>query len=295
MPGFGSGSFGSGPFGAFDWSKQVLFKDLPDIDRRLDAAEAENRLEKFTDSIRPSFDTLLRFTRNFGDLRDPDRVRTQFDDKIDVTIVSTAVAIEGRTLDVLILDPAPLPLDGVSLGWVLKDLDGTEFVVNSVHKLRDVGPTVEVVGSAVTPVAGDATLRPATLIGLLGQDYGIEVDFHEPAGFQRSSIRNAVQWLDLKGSEKSYDILGKIAGYRATPFPLWRLSLPIPDALPPGSVFEIPIGSGKFYTELDPVRGFFDEIAADTIPTDLFCFETLDWTSLGIKPPDPSPPDWSQS
>lgn len=296
MPGFGSGPFGSGPFGSFDWSKEVLFNDLPDIDRQLDKETAQgNRLEKYSDSVKGVFDELLSFARNFGSLRDPDTVRTQFQEVINLTLLSSSTTTDGRVIEVVVEDLTPTdpfdPLGSTSVGWILTDSDGRQFTVNAVHKLRTGGPVLELKGAAVEPMTeadgaglGAATVRPPALIDLLARDFGIRIDEHEPEGFQRSQVRNVVQWLDLKGSQKSYDILGKISGYRVTAFGLWRVD-PVPDALPATSIFESPIGSGKFYTELDPTRGFFDEIAADTIPTDLFCFEELDWITDLITPP----------
>ena len=107
------------------------------------------------------------------------------------------------------------------------------------------------------------------MLALLGSDYGVDVDTHEAEAFQRSGVRNVTQWLDLKGTEKSYDILGKLAGYRITPYGMW--SVPSPDGLPAGSVFEI---GGNYYTDLEPRRPLFDEIPADIIPADSYCFDT---------------------
>jgi hypothetical protein len=296
VPGFGAYPFGAGPFGQYDWAKQTLFRDIPEIDRRLDAESPQDgRLEKWSDSVKEVFDEVLGFARDFGSLRDPDTVRTQFQGILNVTLLSATTTADGRVIEVVVDDPDPndplVPLESTSVGWILTDSDGREFTVNAVHKLHESGPLVELKGTAVEPVTeatspgnGDATLRPPALIGLLGKDFGIEIDQHEAEAFQRSAVRDVVQWLDLKGAAKAYDILGKISGYRVTPLGLWRVD-PVPDALPSESVFEAPLGSGKFYTELDPTRGFFDEIAADTIPLDFFCFETPDWDTDLITPP----------
>ena len=272
MPGFGGGSFGYGPFGRHDWAKHVLFNDLPYPDRQLDAVTGR-RLEKFADSIKPSFDFLLKKTMNFGDLRDADRVRTQFNENIAVEIVSSVAA--GRVIEVTLLNTDPLdpfdPLGGSGVGWILEDASGREYRVNAVHKTQP--HVVEVTGVTELPTNGAATLRPPALIDLLGADYGIEVDRHEPEAFQRSSVRNAVQWFDLKGSAKSYDILGKIAGYRVSALGLWSLEGTF-DAIPSTHVFELPAGSGLFYTDMSPLRPLYDDVAADVVPADVMCWET---------------------
>ncbi len=284
MPGFGDGPFGYGPFGRFDWAKQVLFRDLPERPDRAIDAETGRPLERFADALAPSFNYLLLKAENFGDLRDSDTVRTQFNERIDVEIVSAESV--GRVIEVTLDDPDPTdpfnPLGETSLGWILTDSTGRTFLVNAVHKLRP--NVVEVVGVSELPAVGDATLRPPSLIELLGADFGIEVDFHEPEAFQRSSVRNLVQWLDLKGTAKGYDILGKISGYRVTALGLWSIELPVPSALPSDHVYEIPVGSGNWYTDIAPDRPNFDEVAADVVPIDTFCWE------VGYRnPPGASP------
>lgn len=452
MPGFGFGPFGSDPFGEFGWSKQVLFRDLPEIDRRIDAQTAGNPLETTMAVFQLPFDDLLRFTRDFGDLRDALRVRTLFTHQLSVNLIRAVPAGDGRTIEVLVdkVDPTdPFePLFDTSIGWVLESNDGREFIVNAVHKLREAGPTIELQGAAVTPSTalsnadpltgtvqfvngsttvvgvgtaflaevapgqliaqagsfdfgvvlsvtnnfsleltapysaastgpgrlavvatvadGSAVLRPPSLIEYLGADFGIDVDRYDPEAFQRSSVFNVEQWLNLKGTERAYDIIGKIAGYRVVALGLWRIGTftnlsgtvsfmtgsnivtgvgtaflteaisglfiapgitiqagvistviddftiqlsapyagptvdtesavmyetPIPSALDVNSIFESPVGSGKVYTTTDPVRPNFDEVAADVIPLDYFCFETPDWTTDGIEPPSPPLPD----
>jgi hypothetical protein len=300
VPGFGSGPFGSGPFGRFDWSKQVLYRDLPPEDRRLDQLpENNNRLEKFSDSIRPSFDYLLKKASDFPSLRDPDTVPTRFNGLIPVTITAVDAEASEQTINVTLNAPDPSdpfdPLGDSTIGWVLEDDNGRQFTVNSIQKLDADGsvvPVVEVFGINEPPVVGAATLRPPSLIELLGADFGIQVDQNEPESFQRSSVRNVTQWLDLKGTAKAYDIIGKIAGYRITARGLWRLPSVIPSAVPAANLFEIPTGSGKWYSDLAPTRPSFDDVVADAIPLDLFCYEEPTWsTDFPSGPPMPLPAD----
>ncbi len=274
-----------------------MFEDLPEIDRTLDkTAEGGGRLEKFSEAAQPLFEEMLLKAINFGDLRDPDKVRTQFQGKFTVTPLSAAAAPGGRTIEVFFSDPDPsdplVPLGETSVGWIFLDAEGSEFTVNSVHKLDDRGPVLELSGTTLPSTEAelgvglaDATLRPPGLISLLGADYGLSVDTHEPEAFQRSGIRNVSQWLTLKGTVKSYDILGKIAGYRAVPLGLWGLGDPVPANVPSDHLFELPIGSGSFYTDLDPSRAFFDEVGADIIPLDMYCYETPNWVTDVIEPP----------
>lgn len=452
MPGWGSGPFGSGPFGEYPWSKQTLFRDLPEIDRRIDQQISGNPLETTMAVFQGPFDELLRFVREVGDLRDALRVRTQFQGVITVNLIKAVPSGDGRTIEVLVDNPNPEdpfdPLFKTSIGWILEGNEGREFVVNEVHKLHASGPTLILKGAAETPATalsnavdltgtleftegsatvtgvgtaflaevaagqvvapkgtfdtgfvgnvidnftieltapfegastgagrlsvvatvadGAAVLRPPSLIETFGEDFGIEVDRHEPEAFQRSSVFNVEQWLNLKGAQRSYDIIGKIAGYRVTAIGLWRIGEitrltgtvnftfgsnivtgvgtsflseaspglfitpdiglqeavinqviddftielivpytgptvasttailfdePLPAAIDNDTIFESPFGSGKLYTSTDPYRPNFDEVAADVVPVDYFCFETPDWTTNGITPPDPPPPD----
>jgi len=275
VPGFGSGPFGGGPFGRYDWARKVLWLDLPEEpDRRLDSEDPLHPLEGWQESVMPLFEETLGFAIDFEHLRDPDDVRTKFQDVITgLTITSSAVETTGRTSRVEFNDPDPNdplePLQATSVGWILTDSEGDEFTVNQVHKLS----TAVIIQGNVLPATGSATLRPPSLIGELGADYGITVDQYDPEQFQRSSVRNAWQWLAVKGTDLGYDIVAKIAGYRVTALPLYRISAGWVASLPPDRVFEIPIGSGIYYTDLDPTRALFDEVAADIIPTDVFCWE----------------------
>lgn len=72
MPGFGHGPFGHMAFGEWWWSRYVLYDLIPAVYRDRDT---EGFLDKFAESLRPSFDGLRRKIRDFGDIRDPLLVR----------------------------------------------------------------------------------------------------------------------------------------------------------------------------------------------------------------------------
>jgi len=73
LPGFGHTPFGNTPFGEWWWSRYVLYELIPSIYRDQDSS---GFLEKFSESLRPSFDQLRRKARDFGEMRDPLLVRT---------------------------------------------------------------------------------------------------------------------------------------------------------------------------------------------------------------------------
>jgi hypothetical protein len=73
VPGFGSGPFGNFAFGEWWWSRYVLYDLIPSIYREQDT---DGFLEKYAESLRPSFDQLRRKIRDFGEMRDPLLART---------------------------------------------------------------------------------------------------------------------------------------------------------------------------------------------------------------------------
>lgn len=79
MPGFGSGPFGSGAFGQYNWSRRVLFLSAPEIHRTVDLDNGEY-FRLYTEAQGASFENLRLKIANFADLRDPRRVRTRYDE-----------------------------------------------------------------------------------------------------------------------------------------------------------------------------------------------------------------------
>jgi len=76
MPGFGHDPFGHDPFGEAPWSRITLWKLIPELHRSQDTS---GLLQAFAEGLFPSFDVLRRDIRDFEDLRDPLKVRTQYD------------------------------------------------------------------------------------------------------------------------------------------------------------------------------------------------------------------------
>jgi len=294
--GFGSGFFGDGPFGAFDWAKQVLFYDLPSVDRQADREDGGGTLENWADSQAGLFRDLLESAIGLETLRDPDDVRTQYQENISVRLTSAVVEEDGLTVRVEVEDTDPsdpfVPLGDTSVGWILTDSDGREFIVTDIHKLSDAfiikGNILPNTGAS--PV-GDATLRPPSIIEYLGNDYGVEIDQHDPESFQRAIVRNAWQLYAAKGAQRGYEIVGKMAGYDVVAVPLWRLCGDSFDPLAPNQIFEIPENSGNYYTNQPPTRPSFDDVSLDAVPLDMMCWDTPNWTTDAIEPPAGPLPD----
>jgi len=296
MPGFGSGPFGSAPFGEYYWSERTFWLDIPETDRVRDE-KAESFLRYFADTIKPQFDGYREAVRDVFDCMNPLAARTRFTDRREVHVVSQEVGDGYVTLEIDAAD-ADL-LIGAGRGWVVEsqDLDFKTWFVERVYKQLDhpsysTPTTPQVIVKADHAIFAEASLplavylRPQSIIPFLGKNYGLDVDEYEPDEFQRSSVFNHDQWYMLKGHQSAYEVLGKISGFDITVHHLFRLRCGMEARIPALDRFEIPAGSGKWYTFIEPYRPVFDEVGADAIsvlmgvkpiPTDLLCFET-EWT-----------------
>lgn len=78
MPGFGGGPLGGDPAGQFNWTRKVLYELAPEIYRTADL-EQEEFFRRYAEAQGASFDLLRAKIGAFADLRDPRRVRTQYD------------------------------------------------------------------------------------------------------------------------------------------------------------------------------------------------------------------------
>jgi hypothetical protein len=75
MPGFGHGPFGHGPFGQWDWSRTVLYRQLPDPDLDADADQGFI-LAHFMEALRPLLDKSRLGIRDWLAQADPLRARS---------------------------------------------------------------------------------------------------------------------------------------------------------------------------------------------------------------------------
>lgn len=64
----------------------MLWESIPELDKQQDAAVSNNELHAYQDSLRPSFDRLRHKIRDYSDIRDPLKVRTQYDEVLTVTL-----------------------------------------------------------------------------------------------------------------------------------------------------------------------------------------------------------------
>lgn len=146
-------------------------------------------------------------------------------------------------------------------------LDSEQAVI-----LRGNPPDVPISGAAVTVDDGPLTwavvnprssalvtefgqlskvnVRAESLIKSFAPDFGIEIDTQESENRQRGWVRHVNTWLDKKGHEESYQILGAISGFDVTVTQLYRVDASFVDFFSAGDLFEVgETDEGRFGTE----------------------------------------------
>lgn len=78
----------------------------------------------------------------------------------------------------------------------------------------------------------EVTAHPVSILQYLATDFGIQIDSQESEDIQRSWVANVTSWLDLKGSAKSYEIIGLVSGFTITAEQLYRVSLDLAPTVP---------------------------------------------------------------
>jgi len=119
----------------------------------------------------------------------------------------------------------------------------------------------------------DAEIRSQNLLAFLAADYAIALERSDPDNLQRSWVNSAFNLWDLKGTDDGYQFLAKIAGFTVSVDGLYRVADGFSLTLPTPNVFELPGGSGNFYSNLDPFRPRLDDLPLDDLPLDVFCAE----------------------
>ena len=265
--GFGHGPCGQGPCGHADYSRRVTWLSVPQSFRELDTSGV---FEKFLEGVGKVLDDFKVRAMDLAEMRDARTLRTRYNGQVSLPFIPPWVAgtKDGQsfwTATFLTTDSGLLT--EVFPGWAM-EATNRPYVVKAVSK---VGGTLEVWGEDAPVIASKvAVLRPPPLLHLLGQDLGTEVDGHEPEALQRSTVYDVVKWYDEKGTEKGFELRALIAGFTADVKPIYRIDdIWVP--LLGSDAFELPVGSGQWYTTTDPTMYLFDEIAADFVPTDTLC------------------------
>lgn len=90
----------------------------------------------------------------------------------------------------------------------------------------------------------------------LGAMIGLELDENEGEEFQRTLVRDAVQYYQVKGNDLSFEIRGKISGFDVEVVKIWNFDETYLPHIPDENLFEFPPGSGSasgiWFTDLPP-------------------------------------------
>lgn len=141
----------------------------------------------------------------------------------------------------------------------------------------------------------DPDFIPIALLPNLASNYSIELEQYLSDKSQRGFVRNAYKWMAQKGAALGYKIRASLSGFGVVVEALYRATPPIQGLIDAGLVWEIPPGSGKWYTTAAPLIAFYDETMADIIPTDLYAFEVGETPPEGVVFHDVSGCSWCKT
>lgn len=287
MPGFGHGSFGAGYFGEWPWEEEILWRELPERRRARDVEDGESFMRNFVDVLTPSIRTLREHIRDFFSLRDPWTCRTRHNNRHEIELVdieehdADATNPDERWLSLYIKGD---PIEAASRTWVIESQDTgfQRWVVERVYKLDSSlvvtnfdNWRVVIKGTESPPSVGTKYwFHPQEQLPALAADYGIELDQYFDEARQRSQVLHHDQRRMWRGTQTGYENIAKLYGFTVELCHLWRVRCGFETTVASWGhdVFEIPVGSGKYYTCYGPPRRpLFDELAADVVPADVFC------------------------
>lgn len=94
------------------------------------------------------------------------------------------------------------------------------------------------------------------ILNKLGKKIGLDLDENEGVDFRRTLVRDAVQYYQVKGTEKSFEIRGKISGFDVEVIKIWKFDESYLPLIPVDNRMEYPPGSGSvsgiWFTDLPP-------------------------------------------
>jgi len=260
------------------WTKTVPLRT------RLDDATQENHLERYLEVAGDVLNVNLEKAWSYPDQFDPVLAISGQEEAETLTILSVADDFSGTLR--LTIDPAEVETvekmfsasedeneDLRQDGWVAV-IDRKLFQISRVRSYDEESDpegavTIDVVTSQAIPASLE--VRPPDLLFRLASNFGPTVDRADPPDFSRRAIYRHRLIRDLKVSRRMFDLLGEIYGFDIEVSNLycitesWYSALRLSD---PEHAYEIPVGSGMYYTDL-PLLGFlFDQVPADVVSLD---------------------------
>jgi len=278
--GFGTSPFGLNQFGRADSAQgAVWFRSIPQSVRLQDAEESGD-LEAL---ISPFIDELRRIhTNSVSEMLDGlSAVTARASSEHRLTLaVSSVVNDPGTTIKRVILTDTPGNKAALLEMWPASKpttsfgvIDGWRALIDSslyvITKVRADELYFEV--RTTQDIASEITVQPPDLLSLLGAARGMIVDRQDPVPFTRRALYRHTLIRDLKVCARLFRLIGLLYGLVFEVSALYCISLDWYNAIvasSPANAFEIPQGSGHYYTDLVPYGIFFDEIPADVVPLD---------------------------
>ncbi len=112
------------------------------------------------------------------------------------------------------------------------------------------------------------TMRPQSMLEWLHKDFGLIADTAAPDDVQRAALVHYPHYMAQKGNAKSYEVLGGIYLFTVSAVGIWEVcDASLVADFPASHVWTI---GGRIYTDIDPRRIRFDDIAADSEFYDFF-------------------------
>jgi len=277
--GFGWSPFGSFDFGEAEWAERVTFGALPYRWQQEDKFQ-DNQFHDFLDAYQRELTQLQRFARSLPIQRDPLKA-------IAVNIYVDAPLMTAEQVDdevwgesVLVQVQFGTDITKIGPGWTVlytsNDGDRQYTVVrvrtrndtgqpgDTMNQIWLLGPTTDFV---INPAPLTLRFSQPSMLQHLAADYAVLIDDQEPERFQRSTVSNAVKLWSIKSNAKSYSIRGDMAGFKVTAAGLWKVGS-VPPNFSAGAIFELPAGSGNYYSTVLPSSINFDDIPLDIQYTD---------------------------
>ena len=265
--GFGYAPFGEDAFGYTDLAVEILWDSTPQINklvakpgsggasleslRRLQADSYNSRIfEKAID---------LPLVRDPVHVRGPTTESAEITTTGDFTVTPASQSSDGfGFIEIEVSDPADLM--PIEKGWLLKAANNRTIEVKSVSR---VNATITLYGEDFPSGGPTFTLYAPSIIPALASDYGLDIDAYDYERFQRTLLLEPFRFFGLKGTKTGIEVRARASGFTATVLHLYRISAYWAALLPTADVFEIPSGSGAFYTSRPPTFPRLDDITAD--------------------------------
>lgn len=270
MPGFGDDPFGDYKCGEVNWPLRVQYGSLPNKWRDRDE-QLGFPLRTTLEARQEEMDELRFKIRDIVLQRQP-LLATASENKFTVDIDSSEVIDDefwGNT--VLVTISMGEDISGLGIGFkciVTNSADPSDIRTYTVVRIRqrnepDTENEVLLRGVPLALPNTEVTFQEPSKLQHLAGDFGVIIDDAEPLQFQRSAVANAVKLRAIKSNAKSYSVRGDMSGFQVSALGLYRIAEGYANQLPGSKTYQIPAGSGKFYTTIPPQLIKFDEIPAD--------------------------------